>query len=122
MNQSSAFKENYHGVLSHDGWIKVAKFTITAKILNIGNGKIRVEGRTGKGNYTCELHKNLKDDLKFMAKNDQVGIKWNCGKPYVVAYRKANFDNSRSVDTGDFPVFNNGKGDWITFFREIDAE
>lgn len=122
MSKEKVFENNYHGILTHDGWIKVAKFNITARILNIGENQIQVKGNKGKGSYVCNIHKNLKSDVKFMGKDDTVGIKWNCGHPYIVAYRKKNFDNTPRIDTGDFPVHENGSADWISFFKGIDAE
>lgn len=103
MNQNN-FKNNYHGVLTHDGWTKVAKFNITATVLHTQNRKILVKGKHGKGNYECELHKNLLPDFKFIDKDDTVGIRWNMGKPYVVAYRKAGYDNFTPKPTGDAPL------------------
>ena len=123
MNQNNQFKENYHGILGHDGWIKVAKFNITAKVLNIDNkGQILVKGYTGKGSYLCKTHKNLKADIKFLDVGDTVGIKWNLGNPYVVGFRKAGYDTFAGKPTGDFPVHESGKADWLKFFKGIDAE
>ncbi len=119
MSQSAVFKENFHGVLTHDGWIKVAKFHITGKILNIQGKKIQVK-HNGKNSYSCNVHKNLIKDIKYMDKGDTVGIKWNCGRPYVVAYRKATAEQIVDNPTGDMPVSENM--DWISFFKGIDAE
>lgn len=116
---SKVFKENYHGILTHDGWVKVAKFNITAKILNIQGNKIQVRG-TGKGSFICEVHKNLRKDIKFMEENDLVGIRWNCGNPYVVGYRKSSAQDNIINPTGDIAVSENM--DWMNFFKGIDAE
>lgn len=118
-NAKSSFSENYHGILTHDGWTKVAKFIITAKILNIQRKTVTVKGKNGKGSYHCSVHKNLLKDIRFMQPNDDVGIKWNMGKPYIVAYRKANYDNSLGVVTGDCEVTSND--DWINFFDGGDS-
>ena len=118
---NKAFKENYHGILTHDGWIRVAKFNITAKILNIqGNGKIQVRGNTGKGSFICDVHKKLRKDIKFMAENDLVGIKWNCGNPYVVGYRKSSAQDNIVNPTGDMAVSENM--DWMNFFKKMEME
>lgn len=121
MSQNASFKENFHGVLDHEGWIKVAKFNIRARIKNIqGNGKIQVRGNTGKGSYLCDVHKNLRKDIKFMDINDFVGIKWNMGRPYIVAYRKAAAKDSVPAPTGDGAVSENM--DWIDFFSKMEME
>ena len=123
MNQEeSLFKENYNGILQHDGWVKVAKFRITATVLNVQGQEIQVHNPNKNGSYICNVHKNLLKDLQYIVKGDTVGIKYNCGNPYVVAYRKHNYDKPIIKDTGDCPVFDNGKTDWIAFFKRIDAE
>ena len=119
---SKVFSENYHGILTHDGWIKVAKFRITAKVLDIGKTTILVKGKTGKKSYHCNIHKNLKTDNKFLDGGDTVGIKWNMGRPYIVAFRKLGYDTFSGKSTGDFPIHNNGKLDWLEFFERVDAE
>lgn len=115
------FKENFHGILTHDGWVKVAKFNISATVINIIDRQIHV--KTNQRKYLrCQVHKNLVKDIKYIDVGDEVGIKWNMDKAYVVAFRKAEHDTFKGNSTGDFPIFNNGKGDWITFFKRIDAE
>lgn len=119
MNQEKKFfNENYNGILTHNGWVKVAKFNITAKILNVNpEGKnIQVKGKKGKGSYICDVHKNLIGDIKFLDVDDTVGIKWNMGKPYVVGYRKKSYDNLHPQQTGDKPVSEN----WTYFFDRME--
>ena len=106
------FNENFHGILTHNGWVKVAKFSIIGSIKNISNNdEIFVKTRTGK--VHCDIHKDLKDDLKFMDIGDSVGVKWNCGKAYVVGYRKKNFDEFMGNNTGDLPVSENSN--WVNW-------
>lgn len=120
MSQSSAtFNENYHGVLCHDGWIKVAKFKVASEILNITGKRIQVK-TNGNRSIICNVHKNLLKDIRYMDVGDTVGIKWNCGRPYIVAYRKASAQESSENNTGDGPVSENM--DWMTFFRKMDME
>lgn len=118
--QNNPFNENYHGILTHDGWVKVAKFNITAKVLNVNPaGKnVLISAKKGKKSYVCNFHKNLMGDIKFLEKGDTVGIKWNCGKPYVVGYRKANYDLLNPKATGDKAVSEN----WIMFFKDMELE
>ena len=118
---NKAFKENYHGILTHDGWIRVAKFNITAKILNIqGNGKIQVRGNTGKGSFICDVHKKLRKDIKFMDENDLAGIKWNMGRPYIVGFKKSTAQDITPAPTGDMAVSENM--DWMNFFKKMGME
>lgn len=120
MSQSAVFKENYHGVLCHDGWIKVAKFNVQATILNIQGKKIQAKTK-GNKSIICNIHKNLTKDIRYMDIGDTVGIKWNCGRPYIVGYRKSTAeDDTGDAHTGDAPVSENM--DWISFFEGIDAE
>lgn len=106
MNQN-IFKENYHGILTHDGWVKVAKFNIISKILNIQNQLITVTSNKDGNSYHCHLHKNLVKDLKFMEVGDEVGVRWNCGRPYIVAFRKAGYDTFTGKESGDLPIQKN---------------
>ena len=119
MSQSAVFKENFHGVLCHDGWIKVAKFNVQATILNIQGKKIQAKTKKNKS-IICDIHKNLTKDIRYMDIGDSVGIKWNCGRPYVVAYRKAAAKDSVPAPTGDGAVSENM--DWIEFFNKMEME
>lgn len=111
------FKENYHGVLSHDGWVRVAKFKITGKILNISNkGLVQVSAKSKKS-YVCDVHKNLKKDVKFMNVGDIVGVKWNCGRPYIVGYKKSTAKDVEYKPTGDEAISENTN--WIMFFKDM---
>ena len=113
------YKENYHGILCHDGWIRVAKSPITARITNIQGKNVRVKSYNAKKNsivqYNCFIHKLLLKDLKFLAINDTVSVKWQLGKPYIVGYRKADAYDDVVTKTGDKPVSENM--DWTDFFR-----
>ena len=119
MSQSAVFKENFHGVLCHDGWIKVAKFNVQATILNIQGKKIQAKTKKNKS-IICDIHKNLIKDIRYMDIGDSVGIKWNCGRPYVVGYRKSTAEDTDAAHTGDAPVSENM--DWIEFFNKMEME
>ena len=119
MNQSTPFKENYHGVLSHDGWTRVQKGKITATVVNIQNGLIRVEHFNKKNRivqYDCNLHKNLTADLDFISVGDTVSVKWNCGSPYIVGYYKNNSDEIPNETIFDCCVSENKT--WLDFFNK----
>lgn len=119
------YKENYHGILCHDGWVKVAKSPIIAKIINIQGQIIRVKSynmtKSKFMQYNCYLHKNLKKDLRYLAINDTVSIKWNKGNPYIVGYRKADAEEDIGVNSNtDQPISENMN--WIDFFGRIDTK
>ena len=117
MNQNKGFfEENYNGILNHNGWTQVAKFNITATVKNIQNQQILVKGKSGKGSYICNLHKNLLKDIDYIDVGDTVGIKWNMGNPYIVGYRKANFEMLNPQPTGDKAVSEN----WTYFFDKME--
>ncbi len=116
MNQTknTIFSENYNGILTHDGWVKVAKFNITAKILNIQDKTVTV--KNSKKSYNCDIHKNLLKDVVYMEKGDLAGIKWNMGKPYVVVYQKQTAKPVEENPTGDAPTNTN----WIYFYDKME--
>ncbi len=120
----SFYKQNHDGILQHDGWIRVAKSKINAKIVNIQGNTIRVKSYNKTKNkivqYNCELHKRLLPDKKYLQVNDTVSIKWNCSTPYIVGFRKANADDETINKTGDLPVTENH--DWINFFDGVDNQ
>ena len=124
MKATKQYSENFHGVLTHDGWVRVAKSNITAKIVNIYRDNIRVKQFNTTKNkmvqYNCIVHKNLRQDIKYLAVNDTVSVKFNCGRPYIVGYRKADAKDDTTQDNGDRAVSENM--DWITFFEEMDLE
>lgn len=114
----SAFKENYHGVLTHDGSVKVAKSNITAKILDINGRTVLVKNK--QGSYPCEIHKDMYPLMRYVEKGDTAFVKWRNGKSWFIGYQKKNADKTENKPTGDKPVSENM--DWISFFRRIDAE
>ena len=95
--QHSLFNSNHDGILTHDGWVKVAKSKITGKITNIQGNTIRVKSyHVKKGRMiqvNCLLHKRLLPDKRYLSINDTVSIKRNCSQYYIVGYRKADADN-----------------------------
>ena len=113
--QSFNFKENHHGILNHDGWVKVAKSNITAKILSINKDKIQVKGN--KGAYVCDVHKNLLDDLFYMNSGDTVSVKWRNGTPFIVGYCKKEIITNENTTT-DQPIV---EDKFVKFFpkREV---
>ena len=89
---SDAFKYNFHGVIDHNGSVKVAQTSIRAEILHIHKNKnnetinVLVKGR--KKSYVCQIHKNLKKDMIFVEKGDCAWIKWRNGTAWIVGFQK----------------------------------
>ena len=115
------FKENYHGVLTHDGAIKVAKTNITAKILYIGDDTVLVKGNK-PNSYHCEIHKDLYSLLDYCDVGDTAFVKFKWGTPWIVGFMKKNADKTELKPTGDAPVHESGKMDWISFFDNMEME
>ena len=116
----NAFKSNYHGLLDHDGWIKVAKANVKGEILYFDKTHVRVKSKTGKHGYNCNIHKDMKEFLYLLDIGDEALIKWKSGKPYFVGFRKRNYDKVIMNTCSDFHVSENTN--WLDFFRRIDAE
>ena len=117
---SNAFESNYHGLLDHDGWIKVAKANVKGEILFFDETHVRVKSKTGKYGYNCNIHKDIRELLYLLDIRDEALIKWKSGEPYFVGFRKRNHDKITQNKTADFHVSENTN--WLDFFRRIDAE
>ena len=123
MNQTvkkeNVFAENYNGILTHNGEIKVAKTNITAKILNLHENKtILVKGN--KGRYVCKIHNHLKPFLKYVEVGDTAHVKFRKGKAWFVGFTKQTAKPVKHNPTGDGAVSENMN--WTDFFNKIDGE
>ena len=90
MNTSvNQFEENYEGILTHSGEIKVAKGGIKQKIMNIGdNDRVLVLGR--KSTYTAMIHVKLLPLIHYAEKGDTAFIKFRNGEAFIVGFMKNN--------------------------------
>ena len=81
------FKENYHGILTHNGEIKVAKGDVEQKILYIDDdGIIIVDG--GKKAYQTIIHSKLLSLIQYATAGDTAFIKFIRGEAFIVGFRK----------------------------------
>ena len=117
MNQEqsiSTFAENYHGVLTHDGSVQVAKSKIKAKILFIDIDSVLVKSRNNTKSYVAKIHKDLYPMMKFCDAGDTGNIKFRKGQAWLVGYQKASAEKLTYNETGDKPVTSNT--DWIGLY------
>ena len=71
-----------------------------------------------KGNnnpYHVQIHKNMRSWIEFIEVGDTAVIKFKGSNPYLVGYRKKNYDKTQYEVTGDFEI--NKK-----IFERIDGE
>lgn len=93
------FKDNYHGVLDHNGTIKVAGYDVEQTVIKILKNEIVVRG-VGK-KYICQIHKNLKDTICFMDAGDIAFVKFRKGVAWIVGFQKTPKPNEEIVIEGD---------------------
>lgn len=85
------FENNYHGILTHNGEIKVAKGDIEQEILYIDeDGIVLVDG--GKKAYQTIIHSKLLSLIQYAAEGDIGLIKFIRGEPFIVGFRKIRND------------------------------
>ena len=83
------FENNYHGILTHKGEIKVAKGDVEQTILHIDdNGTVLVRGR--KKAYPTLIHAKLLPLIHYAAKGDIGFVKFRRGEAFIVGFRKNN--------------------------------
>ena len=82
------FKDNYHGILTHKGEIKVAKGDVEQEILYIDDddGIVLVDG--GKKAYQTIIHSKLLSLIQYAAEGDIGLIKFIRGEAFIVGFRK----------------------------------
>ena len=81
------FKDNYHGILTHKGEIKVAKGDVEQEILYIDDdGIVLVDG--GKKAYQTSIHSKLLGLIHYATEGDIGLIKFIRGEAFIVGFRK----------------------------------
>ena len=81
------FENNYHGILTHNGEIKVAKGDVEQEILHIDdNGTVLVMGR--EESYSTLIHVKLLPLIHYAAKGDVAFVKFRRGEAFIVGFRK----------------------------------
>ena len=102
----NAFKNNYHGILDHNGCIKVAGYDATGKIkyIRYDNDKIQdVLVKSGIKSYVAKIHKELLADMIYADVGDTAFVKFRKGKAYLTGFRKSkkHFVDNNIVIEGD---------------------
>lgn len=120
MNQeTNVFAENYHGILTHDGSVNVAKSKIKGKILFLDIDEVLVTSRTNTHkSYTAKIHKDLYPMMKFCEVGDTANIKFSKGEAWLVGYKKQQAENLTYNETGDKAVTSNT--DWISLYDKME--
>lgn len=95
----NAFKGNYHGILDHNGCIKVAGYDAEQTVMKILKNEIIVRGIGKK--YICQIHKDLKDQIEFLDVGDTAFIKFRKGTAWMVGFQKTPKPNEEIVIEGD---------------------
>ena len=81
------FEDNYHGILTHKGEIKVAKGDVEQEILNIDdNGTVLVMGR--EKSYPTIIHVKLLPLIQYATKGDTAFVKFKKDEAFIVGFRK----------------------------------
>lgn len=82
------FVQNYNGILTHDGWVKVAEGNVKQKILHLNKDNVLVKGR--RNSYTCSIHVELYPLIRFITPGDIGLIKFRNGCGWLVGFHKKN--------------------------------
>lgn len=91
MPSHNPFQENYHGILTHNGEIKVAKGDVEQEILYIDDdGIVLVDG--GKKAYQTTVHSKLLSLIHYATEGDIGFVKFIRGEPFIVGFRKRRND------------------------------
>lgn len=86
-SEVNQFKDNYHGILTHNGEIKVAKGDVEQEILHIDdNGTVLVMGREKA--YVTQIYAKLLSLMHYACKGDIGFVKFRRGEAFIVGFRK----------------------------------
>ena len=87
---SNSFKENYHGILDHDGCIRVAKGNTKHRIIHVNpdNDTVLVYSNRKRKGFVTHVHKDLKPLMYMCEESDTGFIKWRKGKAWLVGFQK----------------------------------
>ena len=87
LSMPNQFEDNYHGILTHKGEIKVAKGDLEQEILYIDDeGIVLVDG--GKKAYQTIIHSKLLGLIHYASEGDTGLIKFIKGEAFIVGFRK----------------------------------
>lgn len=81
------FEDNFHGILTHSGEVKIAKGDMEQEILYIDDdGIVLMDG--GKHAYQAAIHAKLLSLIQYATEEDIGFIKFIRGEPFIVGFRK----------------------------------
>lgn len=81
------FEDNFHGILTHNGEIKIAKGDVEQEIIYIDDdGIVLVDD--GKKAYQTIIHEKLLSLIQYAAEGDIGLIKFIRGEAVIVGFRK----------------------------------
>ncbi len=85
------FEDNFCGILTHSGEVKIAKGDVEQEILYIDDeGIVLVDG--GKKAYQTAIHSKLLPLIHYATAGDTGFIKFIRGEAYIVGFRKNRSD------------------------------
>ena len=85
------FEDNFCGILTHSGEVKIAKGDVEQEILYIDDeGIVLVDG--GKKAYQTAIHSKLLPSIQYATAGDTGFIKFIRGEAYIVGFRKNRSD------------------------------
>lgn len=86
------FEDNFQGILTHNGEIKIAKGDVEQEILYIDDdGIVLVDG--GKKAYQTIIHDKLLSLIQYATEGDIGLIKFIRGEAFIVGFRKHKRDD-----------------------------
>ena len=86
------FEDNFHGILTHRGEVKIAKGDVEQEILYIDDdGIILVDG--GKKAYQTLIHSKLLSLIQYAKEGDIALVKFIRGEAFIVGFRKNKRDD-----------------------------
>ena len=84
---ANQFEDNFHGILTHSGEVKIAKGDVEQEILYLDDdGIVLVDG--GKKAYQTLIHSKLLPLIQYATAGDTGFIKFIRGEAYIVGFRK----------------------------------
>ena len=84
---ANQFEDNFQGILTHKGEIKIAKGDTEQEIIYIDDdGIVLVDG--GKKAYQTLIHSKLLSLIHYAAEGDIGFVKFIRGEAYLVGFRK----------------------------------
>lgn len=86
------FQENYDGILSHNGEIRVASGGVEQQLIHISDETCLVKSYRKNKSYPVIIHKNLRDSMIFASKGDIAIVKFKKGEAYLIGFIKKGVD------------------------------